>query len=397
MRSRRSYEQLVLEYWQPLLEFAVGATGLLVFLCFHLRSSLPGLATTETSSVMASRTVHALLTNPLYLPHKLLQYIITKLGHYGIFASRLPSVFFGLAFVVLFFLLIKRWFDTTVAALSTVLLATSSWFLFTTRIATPDVLYLGLVGVFAIAAWLHTSKQKVVGIGAVGLMIGSLLYTPGFIWFLVAGLLWQRKRLWQLTKDYRGAVWLAIVCLTVGLVPLLLGLSRKPALLKTYIGLPDNFSVSAMPHNFLGIFKQLLVHGSSNAVTSLPGVAYLDILTIVMVVLGTYWFVQNRSLDKCKVVLGATVLSLVLVSLGGPVSISLLLPLIYVLAAAGMTYMLRQWQRVFPRNPFAHGLILTLLCLAVFGSVYYQTKQYFTAWPNTPEVRTSFDQRPSLK
>ena len=45
----------------------------------------------------------------------------------------------------------------------------------------------------------------------------------------------------------------------------------------------------------------------------------------------------------------------VLVGLGGPVGLSILVPLLYVAVATGLAYLLHEWLKVFPNNPLARG------------------------------------------
>ena len=79
-----------------------------------------------------------------------------------------------------------------------------------------------------------------------------------------------------------------------------------------------------------------------------------------------------------------------LIALGGAVSLSLLIPFIYILVAAGIGFMLDQWYKVFPRNAIAQGVGMGLIVLAVAASCWYGLRHYFVAWPNAPATQQVF-------
>jgi hypothetical protein len=84
---------------------------------------------------------------------------------------------------------------------------------------------------------------------------------------------------------------------------------------------------------------------------------------------------------------------LLLVGLGGPVGLSLLVPLLYVWAAAGIAYLTREWLQVFPNNPLARSLGLGLIVLAVGLGCIYNLRAYFVAWPHNQTTRVTFQSR----
>ena len=86
----------------------------------------------------------------------------------------------------------------------------------------------------------------------------------------------------------------------------------------------------------------------------------------------------------------ALIVGSILVSLGGAVSISILMPFIYVLVAAGIGLLLDRWQKVFPRNVIAQAVGVGLVSLAVIAVSWYGLRHYFVAWPNAPATKQVF-------
>jgi uncharacterized membrane protein YoaK (UPF0700 family) len=76
--------------------------------------------------------------------------------------------------------------------------------------------------------------------------------------------------------------------------------------------------------------------------------------------------------------------------LGGSLSLALLLPIIYFVAANGIAAMLVSWFTVFPRNPVARSIGLILITAAVLITCVFHVKRYFVAWPNASETTQAF-------
>lgn len=83
-----------------------------------------------------------------------------------------------------------------------------------------------------------------------------------------------------------------------------------------------------------------------------------------------------------------------LFALGGPVGISILVPIVYLMVAAGFGYLLHEWLLVFPRNPLARSLGFGLLGIAVTLTCVYNLRTYFVAWPHNPATKAAFHKSP---
>ncbi|MBA3758704.1 hypothetical protein H0X10_03680 [Candidatus Saccharibacteria bacterium] len=192
----------------------------------------------------------------------------------------------------------------------------------------------------------------------------------------------------------------ALIGLTgaVLLFPLVWSLTKDQSLIKPLLGLPESVpSINQLITNAINIPRHIFVRGPSNPEKWLPGTSYLDIFSTMMLFIGAYWSFFKLGLDRVRATFGVIILGSILITVGGPISIALLLPFLYLLITAGMTFMLQQWFTVFPRNPIARTIGTSLLSLAVLVSVFYNINHYFIAWPNTPSVRQTFSRPPLLK
>jgi hypothetical protein len=111
-----------------------------------------------------------------------------------------------------------------------------------------------------------------------------------------------------------------------------------------------------------------------------------------MFVLGVYSMRFHIKLVRVQLLVWSSVVLAVLIALGGPVTITVLMPAVYILIAGGVAFMLQQWLAIFPNNPIAKTTATTLMSVTVLLVSYYHINHYFIAWPQTPETKASFTQ-----
>lgn len=383
-------------YWRTALLALVGA-GVIIGLLFYRLASLTGLySNDEITARAAASSAQKLRTNPLFAPHKGLQLVLQHFHHYGPMAMRSVSVLVGMIAIVCLYFVLLRWYTLRIAVIGTLLFTTSSWFLHTVRLATTDSMFLVLFIVFASGVWLQQSKSnRLAIIVAVAAGIGAL-YIPGMIWFLLPAGIWQRRRLLQAAR--RLSWWQLAIAILVSfglLAPLALALVQQSHFYKTWLGLPATWpGFHQIGRNFINIPKQLLWHGPNDASRWLPSVSLLGWFGIVMFIVGTYahWF--KLHLDRTWLLIYIAIVGTLLIAMGGSVQLVLFMPFIYLVIASGIALMLQQWFTVFPRNPFARSLGLSLMIIAVLLSSRYQLTQYFVAWPHNPRTKTAFTEHP---
>lgn len=400
MNTHRPWKALasaITNYWAVALSSLGYVLVMLSVLSYKLGTLVSsGFSASEISTRGAASSAMNLQADPLFGPHKGLQFILQHFKHYGPVAMRGVSVLFGVAIVISLYYVLIQWYTKRIAILGSLLLVTSSWFLHAARLATTDIMFALLVVLFACGLWLQQSRASRNSVITCGVVAALLLYTPGMIWFVLPAAVWQHKRIGRAINEL--AIWQILLLLVLGLgllLPLGWGLATEPGLYSTWLGFPSHWgSISQIGRNLIGIPRQLFWQGPADPSRWLGRLPLLDWFTIVMLAIGIYSYWFKLHLDRAWFLIYVAAVGSILIAVGGSVKITLFLPFIYLVVASGIALMLQQWFTVFPRNPFARSLGTTLLVLAVLSSGFYQVKQYFIAWPHTPETRAVFQQRP---
>jgi len=305
--------------------------------------------------------------------------------------ARLPSSVFGFVLVVCFYALLSLWYRPRVAILGTILFATSSWFLRSSRLATPEVMSSLSITLVLFWAWLQRTRHPRLAFTISCLAVVGLLYVPGMIWFIAVAGVWRGKQLIaDLSKLPTNVVIVMGIISTILLIPFFYSIFITPSLILNVLGFGNDWSLKTIWEQLSHIPAYLFIRGPADALVTVGKAALLDIFTITMVLLGLYATFKSWRLDRNKVTLALLISGLILCAIGDLKTMTSLLVPIYLLAAAGIAFMLEEWLRVFPRNPLARGIATTLLSLAVLLAGFYHITNYFIAWPNAPLTKSTF-------
>jgi len=355
---------------------------------YRLQSLSPNLNSNEIATISQSQHLKQILNNPVNAPYKLLQFVIQHYTNHTIFLERLVSVVVGLLILGTFYLVLRMRYRYYVAVFGCALLGSSTWFLYTARLATADITLMGIIILIWVGQLLNQAKHEMLVTFFAVLICGSLLYVPGMFWFLLFGFLWQQSFLTRLLDSLAAWFRVLVVFLGVGLVtPLCYAAVHKPMLLESIAGLPSHFlSPFSYARNLLEVPTNLFLRGPGNPSQWLGRLPVLDVFITVMFALGLYCYWVQRRLDFPKLVVGALIVGTILISSGGPLMITVLLPLVYLVAAGGIAELLQEWFGVFPRNPLARAVGVGLLTIAVIAAGYYQSFRYFVAWPDSTKI-----------
>jgi hypothetical protein len=141
------------------------------------------------------------------------------------------------------------------------------------------------------------------------------------------------------------------------------------------------------------VFVNLFVSGPHQPALWLGRAPILDVFTLAMCIIGLYFYGLHPRASRTKLLGSLFLIGAVLVALAGPVGLSLLVPILYIIAATGITYLIKEWLKVFPLNPLARGLGLGLVALAVTLACAYNLRAYFVAWPHNDNTHAVFHYR----
>ena len=376
--------------WRRLSFGVLVIVSALLALLLHLGSLAPSLSPTEKATLGSSSSIHAILTNPLQAPLKLMEWLTTLSPHSSLILDRLPSVGLALLSLGLFVYVLRHWYGPRSMVIGFIIMVTSAWFLHIGRFAGVDMEYFaGILSLLAVHVGLydHDNRKFMIYLWLLTNLV--LLFIPGFIWFILLSLVWQRAELviaWQkLTPVLNRLGWLLLGA--VGLAALVWSLIRTPHLILTWLGMPQHFA------DWPNILRQLVntlsafvYHGPRDPELWLGHLPLLNIFLIVMLLAGLAFYTKHWQAIRTRMVASYCLLGVILVSLGGPVNLSVIVPIVYLVIVAGIAYILHFWLSVYPRNPLARGFGFALLSLVIALSCFYGLQQYFIAWPNNPQT-----------
>jgi hypothetical protein len=380
--------------WQIISTVVVIGATLALLLFSRLDSMLPGYSPTEIQTARASQSLGAIFDNPVQAPYKLVVFAIATVTERPILATRITSAIVGTLTILLFYFGVRKWHSARVSFLATLLFGTSAWFLHAARFGGPEIMFpFSILLVATLGYWVASRKHSAFGYLCVIAAMSISLFVPGMIWFLLAALLVRRGK--DIKAIFSNFSWIKItvllLALLVGLVvPVVLGFVYKASVAIQLLGLPSGVPNPAETlQNIALIPVSLFAATSPNPEMWLSNLPYLDIFSTAMFILGGYYYFKYRSLDRAKLLLLFLVFASVLVALKG-VGNTALLPGIYIAIAGGIALLLTQWMTVFPRNPLAQTIGITLITIAIVASSFYNLKAYFIAWPNSRSTNSIY-------
>ncbi len=148
-----------------------------------------------------------------------------------------------------------------------------------------------------------------------------------------------------------------------------------------------------MLNHFLSVPKNLFVMGPDDPVRWLGQLPLLGVLEIAMFILGVYFYVTHLQAARARLIIILSVASWLLIGVGGLASLSLIVPVVYLVVTTGIAYMLREWLKVFPSNPIARAIGVSVVMIAVLLTSVYQTRSYFVAWRYSDDTAKVFTEK----
>lgn len=379
-----------LKNWNVIISYGALCLVLATALVYKINSLVGGYSAGEISTFNASQNLHGLLDNPLNAPYLVLVKLFSFVLPNTPISARATSILLGAAALIAFYLLVKSWHGLRTAVIATLLIGVSAGFSHTARLGTPDVTQLLVFVLVAAAFWANQSKNWPALLTCAAITL-FLIYTPGVILFLVVGLIWKHRTIIQVFKNNVAIASIGLLTLLLAFLPLIWSFVKDPSLIKTYLGFPQNLpSPLTYLADLIRVPFHVLVHNQSNPALWLGGSPLLDAFSLAMFLLAIYLYLRHIKLGRSPLFIGLAAVSTVLIALQGAVTITVLLPFIYILIALGVDYVLEQWYIVFPRNPIARGLGQIILIAVIGLSCSYQLQNYFVAWPNASQTKQAF-------
>jgi hypothetical protein len=379
--------------WQKLALFfgvLLASFGLLFY-----RLNIPGLLSSkEVSTYNHSRSLNFIIHHPINAPYYLVEHYLTQF-HNSIIFARATSAIFGMIIILLVFFILKFWLSIYYAVIGSLIFASTSWYLHTARFDSPNILLIGVLAPLACGIWLKHSNRVRFVLLICSVVVGLTLYVPGLIWFILIGAIGQRRIIiHELMHVPKWVPIAAIIIFLLLVTPLLWSFVQVPSTMKLILGVPVGIDWGwRLLLNLARVPVEIFVRGPLNPSIWLGRIPVLNIFESLMLVLGAYSFWLKRSLDRTKVLVVGLVISLALITFNGATEITLILPFLYMMVAAGVVYMWDLWHSVFPTNPVAKSAGILILGVAIIFSCGYHAREYFVAWPNSPPTNAAYTQK----
>ncbi len=311
----KTLKRSITAHWQIRILVVAVVAGITLLLTYALSNLVGGMSASEfgLQQRLAANQIQleTLAQSPIFLPYTALLYLMQYTPFTGQAAVRVVGVFFGLLSVAGMYYIFSKWYTSRIALLGIVLYATTSWFLHTSRYADPAVSYLLSPLLIGAMIALQAKARSRLAMGSAVVFGMSAIYIPGFIWLILPALVIKRRVI--LAALSLQPLWFKILTGILGsmmIMPLLVmvikplpGVSALDNVL-SILGFPvDNFpSPLTMVSTIRDSIGDIFVYSTAGP-TYLPGhMPWLDICTVLLVVLGAFQFLKYRSLDRSKLI-----------------------------------------------------------------------------------------------
>lgn len=379
-------------YWQTILSALAILIVVAGLLGFRLGKLTPGLSSSELAFIENASSIENISANPLFAPMKLPILGLQHIGVDRVAAYRGVGAVFGIVTVLLFYFLLRRWHTRRVALLTSFLFIVSSWFLQVSRLALPYVLFaFGVALLMTVAANIHDKHASKLSLLLATVSLATILYIPAMAWFILILLIWRPSAIksgFGQTPNVLKVV--GVLFFIVLVAPLAYALVRDPTLVGEWLGLPTELIPLEWVRRILVLPIFLTAQGPLEPVYNLGRLPLLDVFTTVLVILGIYSYYFKAKLLRTQMFGLLAIVATMLIAFNGPTFLSLLLPIVFIIAAAGLTLLLQQWFTVFPNNPIARSIGVITIAVVISITGVYHARRYFVAWAGNPDTRGEF-------
>lgn len=325
------------------------------------------------------------------LPLHLLQVLSFHLFGVSILSIKLPAIILSVISAIAIFFILKRWFKSSIAILSLIIMTTSAQLILIGQSATTEILQLTYTSLFLLCATLIIQKARFAHIWRIilALTIGLSLFTPYF-WYinlgmLLVALLHPHPRHFLLSKKHR-LKWLpALAIFTIIFAIIFYFASISSTFLRDISGIATiNFDLLA---NLKSLFYLYLsptpvpIHGQLAPV--------INFGTLILVIFGLLKSSQQLHSARTFMTWSWLALSMALLIID-PKMISIITIPLFILLAIGLEALFYEWYKLFPRNPYARGTGLLLIIILIGTITIGGISRYMSGYRYTPEVVNQF-------
>lgn len=401
--NSRFLRELTLYRYRYYIGYGLFVALLVAILTIDVTSIPRGLSDAEMHSAVASNQINPFSphsTDIINLPYHLAQKASISLLGLTPFAIKLPSILLALGVGVCLAFILSHWFSRNVAVLSSLLASTSVPFMIMGRTGAPLIMVTVWTIVLLLAATQLTTKATGTFLWKGAALISGilLLYTPFGIYpiiaLVVSGLLHPHVRHQiKRTKPWQAAVF-GLLSLIL-LAPLIVASTAHPSVLLTVTGL-DRFSVApnALKVSVISLAKTFFSFADMHVGTTIT--PFFTFTIAALALLGLFRVVKDHHAARSYMLLFWTSIVIIILVLDPNQTPLVFTPAILFLAI-GVETLIREWYRLFPRNPYARIGALIPLTILVVGTVSVSTSRYFEGYLYTPDIKGFHAELPAVR
>ena len=321
------------------------------------------------------------------LPFHLLQHASFELFGVSILSIKLPAMLLATITGLALFFLLRRWFRPNVTILTLLITATTSQFMFVAQSGTPLILYVTYTALILLFASLIVQMARASWLWKFLLLltISLSLYTPFFIYinivlFLI-GIIHPHTRNYIFRRIKSLNKLLTISLLIILILPLVYLCARTPQLLWSLTTI-DIHSVAIVAHLKTLVQTYFWPHPFVSGGQMLP---LMDFSAIALTLLGLMKTIQHHHTTRAYIIFTWLILSLPLLILQPHLTVIITAPL-FILLAIGIETLMREWYRLFPRNPYARVTGLFMLICLIGVMVMSGIERYLGTYRYNPDI-----------
>ena len=406
----RPLSELFLYRYRYILGYSLLIVVAVILLVLNVGTLPAGLSAGEKASVLHSSSIDLSFrpetiaqdawrflqtTDTVNLPYHLMQK--ASLAFFGLspFGVRLPSILIAGATAFLLFILFRRLLLPSAAGVMGVLVATSSWFLSTGRLGTPDIMIIFWAALIFLLATLvsqevrHHHTWKALGIVAVGLS----LYTPYTAYFYVAILVaafTQPHLRYVLRYTGQASITAGIFLALLILAPQGLHIWRDPSVALELVAATHLPGPVEFLKEFVSAISNLI--NPFNVGFQQSPLPLIGIPTACFALIGLVQLIREWHSVRSHVLLVWAAILVPLIGLDSTRSLVALFVPVMLFCAIGTQSLFKYWYTLFPRNPYARIFGLIPLALLMLTIVQFNYQRYFLALPFASSTTTLYDQ-----
>ena len=373
-----------------------GLLGLLVIGALAIAGLyLPAsLRQSEMTSSLASGALSVSSIDPqtiVNLPYHLLQRVSFMLFDVTTFSIKLPSLVLALFTVFGIFLLVNTWFRRNIAVIVAAIAATTPQFLFLAQDGTPGITF-SFVAVWLLVSCTYMTRAKYFKTFwkvMTCVLTAIAFYIPLGVYLVIAlaitASLHPHIR-YMIRKIAKVRLVIAIVLGVVALIPLIQTIIIDHSVALTLLGFPADGvnlqqNVVTVGMDLFGFF----LASDSHLLRPLYSLG-----AIILMAVGTYKFltVNYTARSYTLFIMAFFIIPLIIIN---PHLITSLYPLAILVIAMGVTTLIDNWYKLFPRNPYARIAGLVPISIFIVGMIFTGMSRYTNNYAYNVAVLSSYN------